>query len=36
MINRQDLALHLDEEGYLRDFRSWTEEIACVLAEKKA
>lgn len=35
MVNTQDLELHLDEEGYLKDFRSWTEEIACALAEKE-
>lgn len=35
MTNTQDLELHLDEEGYLKDFTSWTEEIACALAEKE-
>ncbi len=25
----------LDEEGYLRDFESWTEKIACALADQE-
>ncbi len=34
-INREKLALALDPEGYLADEASWTESIACALAEKE-
>ena len=31
----ENLTITLDKDGYLVDFESWTEKIACALAEKE-
>lgn len=33
--NNENMTLVLDQEGYLADMTSWTENIACALAEKE-
>lgn len=33
--NRESISIPLDQEGYITDFESWTEEIACILAAKE-
>ncbi|WP_286819824.1 TusE/DsrC/DsvC family sulfur relay protein [Desulfobacter sp. UBA2225] len=34
-INKENIAISMDQEGYLTDFESWNEEIACVLAHNE-
>lgn len=31
----KNLTLDLDDEGYLKDFESWTEEVACAMADRE-
>ena len=35
MLEHKDLNIDLDEEGYLRNFEDWDENIACTLADKE-
>ncbi|GAB6147420.1 TusE/DsrC/DsvC family sulfur relay protein [Desulfocicer niacini] len=34
-IERDNKKISLDSEGYLTDFDSWTEEMACILSDKE-
>ncbi len=35
MLEYKDLNIDLDEDGYLRNFEDWDENIACTLADKE-